>query len=124
MTEHDLQAYRQRLQRLVSRLSGNVSRLREEATGPVGEETGAPSGTPTDQADPATREADEDLALSLLGPEEQVLGEATAALDRIENGTFGRCEGCGKPIAGSRLDALPYARHCIRCARAAGPGGA
>jgi len=40
-------------------------------------------------------------------------------------GTLGRCEVCGKAISRSRLDAVPYARDCIRCARAeevAAPG--
>jgi RNA polymerase-binding transcription factor DksA len=62
------------------------------------------------------------LALDLLAPEEDMLVEATAALARLDAGTFGRCKRCGKAIAWARLDALPYARHCVRCARAAETG--
>ena len=40
------------------------------------------------------------------------------ALGRIDAGTFGRCEECREPIARPRLQALPYTRHCIQCARA------
>jgi DnaK suppressor protein len=39
------------------------------------------------------------------------------ALLRLEGGTFGACEDCGGKIAHDRLDALPYARLCIRCAK-------
>ena len=40
------------------------------------------------------------------------------ALGRIDAGTYGRCEECGEMIAKPRLQALPYTRHCIECARA------
>ena len=43
--------------------------------------------------------------------------EVNDALARIGHGTFGVCENCHKPISEERLDALPYARYCIRCAR-------
>jgi DnaK suppressor protein len=38
-----------------------------------------------------------------------------AALARIEAGTFGTCLRCGQPIAAGRLEALPWAAHCIAC---------
>jgi RNA polymerase-binding transcription factor DksA len=53
--------------------------------------------------------------------EARLLAEVIAALDRIDAGTFGTCLDCGRPISRARLDALPYARQCIRCARAATP---
>ena len=49
------------------------------------------------------------------------LGEVDAALSRLDAGTYGTCEGCGGPVAPERLEALPAARLCIRCAaRASG----
>lgn len=42
-----------------------------------------------------------------------------AALGRIDAGTFGRCEACGQPIAIERLDAIPFARHCVVCSASA-----
>ena len=44
------------------------------------------------------------------------LAEVDAAVDRVEAGTYGLCEVCGQPIGESRLEALPAARTCIRCA--------
>jgi DnaK suppressor protein len=38
-----------------------------------------------------------------------------AALARLDDGTFGTCLRCGKPIAPARLEALPWAAHCIDC---------
>ncbi len=38
-----------------------------------------------------------------------------AALARLDGGTFGTCLRCGKPIADARLEALPWAAHCIDC---------
>ncbi len=41
--------------------------------------------------------------------------EARQALRRIEEGTYGICEGCARPIAFARLEALPHARRCVSC---------
>jgi RNA polymerase-binding transcription factor DksA len=116
MTKSELHVYRDRLRVLVARLGGNVEELRDEALRPIGAEAaGGSSGASVHEADLGRRAADEELALDLLGAEEGVLAEATAALARMEEGTFGRCASCGKPIGSRRLVALPYARHCIRC---------
>jgi DnaK suppressor protein len=44
------------------------------------------------------------------------LVETDAALERIEQGRFGRCETCGGAIGRQRLLAMPAARYCINCA--------
>ena len=43
------------------------------------------------------------------------LGDMTRALVKIEAGTYGRCEQCGRPIPQARLQALPYAALCVAC---------
>ena len=43
--------------------------------------------------------------------------EVQAALDRLQEGIFGRCLNCGAVIAHERLEALPYAAYCIECER-------
>lgn len=45
------------------------------------------------------------------------LKEIEAALERMETGTWGRCETCGGAIGRGRLRALPEARHCLGCSR-------
>lgn len=45
------------------------------------------------------------------------LADVEAALGRVADGTYGRCELCGRPIAPARLEARPTATTCIDCAR-------
>jgi DnaK suppressor protein len=45
------------------------------------------------------------------------LAELDAALERLDAGTYGTCERCGRPIPPARLDARPEARTCVGCAR-------
>jgi DnaK suppressor protein len=57
-----------------------------------------------------------ELLLTALSERERLeLNEVNAALARIEEGSWGSCEQCGKPIGRSRLHALPEARRCIQC---------
>lgn len=46
------------------------------------------------------------------------LEQVEIALERLDRGTYGKCEDCGRRIAAERLEALPSARRCIDCARA------
>ena len=43
------------------------------------------------------------------------LADIDHALQKIEDGTYGMCDGCGQPIAANRLEALPQASLCIEC---------
>ena len=45
----------------------------------------------------------------------QQLELVEAALARLDSGTYGACQRCGRPIAAERLAALPWAAHCIEC---------
>ena len=53
---------------------------------------------------------------ALLGQAEQHLADLDQALSRLDQGSYGRCERCGRPIAAERLAARPTARTCIACA--------
>ncbi len=63
----------------------------------------------------ATEVSESQRSVQLREREEQHLTQIVAALKRIEAGTFGRCQTCGKPIAPERLEALPWAQDCIDC---------
>lgn len=60
---------------------------------------------------------DREMDYSLEENSGHVLTAIDAALARIDEGTFGTCERCGKPIAEERLEAMPYATKCIDCKR-------
>ncbi len=67
-----------------------------------------------DQANTAyTRE----FFFELGSGDRRMLRDVTSALQRIEEGSYGACERCGEAISEKRLDALPFARHCIDCQR-------
>ena len=71
---------------------------------------------PTDRGEVGTDNADQELTLTLLGSDEDILDQVEAAIQRIENGDYGWCEKCGEAIPKNRLDAIPYAADCVRCA--------
>jgi RNA polymerase-binding transcription factor DksA len=117
-------AYRRHLA-LMSRVERDRSQLRDEALqGTGGEASGGLSDVPLHPADPGTDAYEEELTLGLLGNEEQFIGEIEAALARIEQGEYGRCEDCRRPVPERRLRALPYARHCVAYSRKARGGAA
>ena len=118
MTNSELQIYRLQLLALQNRLNTDVSDLADEALGKPGDEASVNlSHVPIHMADLGTASFEQQFTLSLLENEEQVLEEIAAAWDRIDQGTFGRCEECRKEIPKARLLVLPYTSHCVECAR-------
>jgi RNA polymerase-binding transcription factor DksA len=114
----ELVSYRQVLQTLRSRLRGDLDQMTDEAlrrdmTGG----TGNLSNVPLHLADLGTDNYDQEFTLGLIENEQGTLELVNQALDRMEQGRFGQCVECGEPISKPRLQAIPYARHCIRCAR-------
>jgi RNA polymerase-binding transcription factor DksA len=67
------------------------------------------------QADAGSDAYDRDFALSMLSKEQGSLYEIDEALKRIEDGTYGFCEICEKPIKHERLEALPFTRTTVEC---------
>ena len=57
---------------------------------------------------------------ALLGNSRHHLDQVNAALGRMTNGTYGSCQLCGADIPLARLEARPFATHCVRCAQVAG----
>ncbi|HEY5311508.1 MAG TPA: TraR/DksA C4-type zinc finger protein [Pirellulales bacterium] len=114
MKTERLQEFRRRLLELRSRLAREVNQLIESIPN-EGQPVGEISHIPTHNADRDSDGIDKDVAL--MQNEEGLLDAVTAALERIEQGTFGTCEGCQSNIAVERLDALPYAPLCIACAQ-------
>jgi DnaK suppressor protein len=48
---------------------------------------------------------------------DETLADVQHALERLEDGTYGSCEGCGAPLPFERLDVIPWARLCVACPR-------
>jgi len=123
MTRNEMERYRGRLQELcqrVYRTAVSVEDQARQATG--GEAAGDLSNAPIHLGGVGTETYTQELGATLLENEQFLQSEMLAALDRIENQTFGRCEHCNREIARERLDAIPYARHCVACAQSLGAG--
>jgi len=58
-----------------------------------------------------------------LAEAERRLAEIEAALERLENGSYGRCASCGEEISDEEIEADPARLTCARCSAAAGGGG-
>lgn len=119
MTKAELKTFETNLRALHARLRGDVSHLTSEAmrTGNNGDIGGVPPSAPMHMADVGTDNFEQEFTFSLLQNQEQVLEEISDALERIKQGNFGRCEECKCSIPKARLQALPYTRHCVACAR-------
>jgi len=115
----DLEQFRELLLHLQARLRGDVETLTSGALG-----GGSDSKSPTHMAELGTETYEQDFSLRVMESDQEVLKEIKAALQRIEDKTYGICEGCeeeGKPpskrwIPKTRLKVIPHARHCVSCA--------
>ena len=72
------------------------------------------SNMPIHMADLGTDNYNKELTLGLIDSERKLMREIDEALDRIENGTYGICEGSGKPISKNRLKSIPWAKYCVK----------
>ena len=118
MAKPKSESYRQHLLALRNRLSGDVNHLADEALRTNQKEaSGNLSSMPIHMADIGSDNFEQEFTLSLMANVEHSLEEIAAALERIDDGTFGRCEECGEDIPKARLEVLPYARYCVACAR-------
>jgi len=118
LTQPVIENHRQWLSVLANRHRGGVSKLRGESLhGLGGESGGGISDVPRHLADLGNASYEEEMNLTLLEAQEQLLEECDAALARIARGDYGLCEECHGLIALGRLQACPYARYCVDCAR-------
>lgn len=118
MNKTQLRTYRKLLVTLAQRLGGDVKGLEQEAfRANGGGASGNLSNAPIHPADLGTDLFEEEVTIRLLENEEKTLEETVAALARVDTGAFGICERCGREIAQARLQALPYTRYCVQCAR-------
>jgi RNA polymerase-binding protein DksA len=75
------------------------------------------SSLPIHMADMGTDNYNQEFTLGLVEKERTMLREINHALAKIQNGSYGICEGNGQPIAKVRLEAQPWAKYSIEYAR-------
>jgi RNA polymerase-binding transcription factor DksA len=117
MKAADFKVYKTTLEAMRSRLRGDVSTMAEAALRKTrSEASGDLSSMPIHMADIGSDAFEQEFTLSLMASEEGTLEQIEHALERIRARTYGVCEGCGGVIAKKRLEAIPFASLCIRCA--------
>ncbi len=70
---------------------------------------------PYHMADQGTDAQEREKTFHFIAREEIFLRKIESALERIENGTYGICQKCGKPIPVERLKVVPVTGHCVSC---------
>ena len=96
----------------------NVNEIEDEALNKSRlDATGDLSSMPIHMADLGTDNFEQEFVLGLMDSERKLLHEIDDALQRIDEGTYGICEGTGKSIRKARLEAQPWARYCVIYAR-------
>lgn len=100
-----LEAERTRLHELRDGLAGSAE--------PVERERGSDPGAGGHLADAGSELFERSRDLSIVEDFDAQLSEIDHAVERLEAGTYGRCEACGRPIDDDRLAARPMARFCI-----------
>jgi DnaK suppressor protein len=117
MNKAELGAYKELLLGLRARLRGDVSQMANAALKKSrSEANGDLSTMPIHMADIGSDNFEQEFTLSLMENEGVTLEQIESSLERIEEGTYGQCEECGVKIPKARLNAIPYATLCVRCA--------
>jgi RNA polymerase-binding protein DksA len=100
---------RERVFKEISELDADLSKSLEDTSGE----------SPYDQhmAETATATLDREIDLTLQENAKATLGKIDRALHKLEDGSYGQCDKCGKPIGEGRLEIAPYATLCVDCKR-------
>jgi DnaK suppressor protein len=99
---------RQRLEDACAQLDKSIAVLRSQ-------QPAARADFPQDEIDAGTSLAEGDRAEAILASAMSQRSEIVAALDRIQDGSYGTCADCGRPIPEGRLEARPEASRCVNC---------
>ena len=114
----DTEHFRARLEDERRRVMEAIENLQRENSGTLADETGELNpGFDQHPGDVATELFDRELEYTLQDGEQALLARIDRALGRIEDGTYGTCERCGKDIPVERLEARPWAELDIDCQR-------
>lgn len=115
MNKSRLDSLRGRLEADRARLQDEIADLRDvaiKASTYLEDETDTYENSPADNASSMVGRQTDMMLMQNLELEQVAV---KAALDRMDTGTYGTCEVCGKPIADARLEARPAATTCIEC---------
>ncbi len=108
LPKKDLERYRRLLETKKSALSSELAKTRDAEEETTEELT-------QDIADKAVSSYTREFLYSLTDAERNTLLQIDQSLSRIEEGAYGFCLNCGAPMSERRLEAVPWALHCVDC---------
>jgi DnaK suppressor protein len=111
-TDAELAEVRAELEAEAAGLRKEISQAESQIAARLGD-TVAEAGD--DEADASSKVFEREHELALTANSRELLEQTERALGRIEAGTYGVCESCGKPIGKARLLAFPRATLCVEC---------
>jgi len=115
----ELAEFKSMLLELRRKLTSNIDQLHNDALKTAGETVDELSDVPAEHmADRGSDNFVRDLKIGILQDSDAELCDVNLALEKIDLGTFGKCEHCDGDIGLKRLRALPFARLCIKCRQA------
>ncbi len=116
MNKKELKKFKDQLEDVRKKIAGDLDHIEKETLNKSQRDaSGDLSGYSFHMADVATDNYDRELNLDLASTEQKRLNAIDEALQKIEDGTYGKCEICGAKISVQRLKAVPYAKLCIKC---------
>lgn len=107
MNEKQLLKFKAQLEEMKSKIMTDVEQTLSDMT--------TQNGNIPDPNDRATVESDRNFELRIRDRERKLMNKVEEALGRIDDGSYGICDGCGEEIAEKRLEARPVAKFCIDC---------
>ncbi|WP_237319550.1 TraR/DksA C4-type zinc finger protein [Streptomyces sp. JJ36] len=111
-TEEEVTEARTGLQEEAGRIEAELLASEEALNGLMRDSGG---GAGDDDADTGTKNITREHEMALAANAREMLYQTERALERLEAGTYGLCESCGKPIGKARMQAFPRATLCVEC---------
>jgi len=109
--------YRRKLEDLKRELEEQMSTIIRRSSEPLKESVGELSAYDNHTSDLAAETFEREKDLGLRDNAKRMLAKVERALGKMEDGSYGICEKCGKPIEKERLDLIPYTALCARCSK-------
>ncbi len=117
LSKDQVKQFRELLIEERAKVADEIKSIARDASKNPREASGDLSAYTVHMADMSSDTYERELAMNIASSEQQVLYQIDEALKRVDEGTYGTCQQCDRPIALSRLKAVPYTSLCINCQR-------
>jgi DnaK suppressor protein len=117
LTAKELASFRELLVEKLKEIVGDVQHIESGALKTSRQDSaGDLSSMPIHMADIGSDNYEQEFSLGLMDSERKIVREIHEAIKRIQEGTYGICEGTGEPIPKMRLKGIPWTRYCVKFA--------